>query len=89
VSERIFAAVQMASNVFGPDTEPIMPASTLLLIFIGILSVCAFCVHILVRQHLQRETGHRRTPTLATPHDALYADWLKPSRGRELTSASV
>jgi hypothetical protein len=66
-----------------------MPASSLLLIIIGILSLCALCVHILVRQQFSRNTSHRRTPTLATPHDRLYADWGKPSRRRDLTSASI
>lgn len=65
-----------------------MPASTLLLIAIGVLSVCAMVVHFLVRQTIVHERPPHRVRN-GSPHDAIVADWLKPSHERDLTSASA
>lgn len=69
--------------------NPTMPASTLLLIAIGILSAFALVVHIIVRHHVNHSSDFRRVNERPL-HDPQYAEWLRPSAGaRDYTSASA
>jgi hypothetical protein len=65
-----------------------MPATKLLLISIGILSVCVLLVHVLVRHHLHRSDSMTRSRS-RTRINGRPDEWLTHSRTRNLTSASV
>jgi hypothetical protein len=65
-----------------------MPASSYLLIVIGILGVCTFVVHLLIRQQLHREARNYRTRN-RLPLGRRTEEWLEPTRPHTLTSASV
>ena len=63
-----------------------MPASTLLLIAIGVLSVFALILHVVVHQSAHRNTSRRDNDR--SHNETLVADWLEPSGSSKYTSAS-
>ena len=65
-----------------------MPASTLLLIAIGFLSVFALIVHAIVRYNVNNTSDFTRVND-GPVHDPQYAEWLRPSGTRDYRSASA